>query len=398
MKTAGAHSAFNMDGGGSSAMYIKEFGPVNDYSDANERSVGNSLFAVSSAPVSTTIASIQAYNPGLRLTPGESVTPKFIAYDAHGNILTKNLSGVKLSCPPELGTLTINTFGTATYTFNATGSGTGLIMAEYQDITTQIRVSIIHPDAVDRVHRISEDFSSPEWDAEFKRLNPPYTTLLPGTQYTDVNNIELYFDKYAFEGGFVSESNNPNCADPNITHANGNGAIALRLRNSGNSYLELPEMHSAGTITLHVRNGNKDLEATLPLLKYENGNWVNIHNFSLRKRSSYGAVSVDEVVQHDINSETPIKLQLFRGDKFISIFRIDVTSFGETAVHTPALMPFRLYDRTLLIDSPTRITLYNLMGVQVFNTYVENKTTIPPSIGNGIFLLHSADGVHKILL
>ncbi len=398
MKSAGAHTAFNMDGGGSSAMYIKEFGAVNNTSDGSERSVGNSLYAVSSAPVSTNIAFIKPYNSGIRLKSGESITPKFIGYDAHGNILIKSLSNVELSCSPELGSFTINTFGTKTYTFNATGSGTGLITAKYMDMTTQIKVTIVNPNKVERVSRISEDFSSQAWDAELKRLNPAYTTLTAGNQYTNVNNIDLYFDKYAFEGGFVAESNNPDCADGHSSHSIGDAAIALRLRNSGTSYLELPEMENAGTITVHVRNGNKTAGTSMPLLKQVNGNWEKIHDFSLRRNDSYTATSVDEVVSFDINSQEPIKLKLDRGDKFISIFKVEVTPFGETSVRNPESVPFLLTGRTLQVETPTMIKLYNLMGIKVFEAYVDNQISIPMSVGNGIFLMRGAEFTQKVFL
>ena len=33
------------------------------------------------------------------------------------------------------------------------------------------------------------------------------------------------------------------------------------------------------------------------------------------------------------------------------------------------------------------IKLYNLMGIKVFEAYVDNQISIPMSVGNGIFLL-----------
>lgn len=139
MRSAGAYTAFNMDGGGSSSMYIKEFGPVNDYSDPTERAVANSLFAVSSAPSSDIITSIQPYNPCLYIYPGETVTPFFIAYDQYGNILNKNLQQVVLSGSSSIGTLTGGTF-------KATATGTDVITAQYNNMSTQIRVTVLDPD------------------------------------------------------------------------------------------------------------------------------------------------------------------------------------------------------------------------------------------------------------
>ena len=54
MQSAGAHSAINLDGGGSSALYVREFGPMNRVSDGTERAVSNAIFAVADAPISNT--------------------------------------------------------------------------------------------------------------------------------------------------------------------------------------------------------------------------------------------------------------------------------------------------------------------------------------------------------
>ena len=48
-------------------------------------------------------------------------------------------------------------------------------------MTTQIKVTIVNPNKV----AVSGRFSQ-AWDAELKRLNPAYTTLTAGNQYTNV--------------------------------------------------------------------------------------------------------------------------------------------------------------------------------------------------------------------
>lgn len=50
MKFAGAANAMNLDGGGSSGMYIEKYGQVNSPSDGHERAVSNGIFVVSNAP------------------------------------------------------------------------------------------------------------------------------------------------------------------------------------------------------------------------------------------------------------------------------------------------------------------------------------------------------------
>ena len=45
MKSAGATTALNLDGGGSSGMYLNKFGLMNTPSDGHERAVSNGIFA-----------------------------------------------------------------------------------------------------------------------------------------------------------------------------------------------------------------------------------------------------------------------------------------------------------------------------------------------------------------
>lgn len=392
MKSAGAYTAFNMDGGGSSSMYIKEFGPVNDPSDGSERSVGNSLFAVSSAPDNLTVTAIQAYKPTIRIAKDASYQPKFIGYNEYGTLIYKDLQGVVLSCSSEVGTIINNN------TFKATGTKDGIVTATYNGKTTQLRVDQTNNDQSNLVERISEDFSSATWDAELKRLNNNYTTLLPGTEFQNMNNVDYYFDRYAFDGAMISEPYTPNCADHDITHGDGGHAIAYRFRNSGLSFMEFPEMASAGTITVHVRNANNTAATTLTLEQYVGGNWGVIHTFNLKAKNAYSATSVDEVLSHVIGSSSPIKLRLSRGDRFISLLRVDITAFGETGLKTPPTGTLKLIGRILTAETPTHVALFNLMGVKVFETFIERETKIPVSIGNGIFLIRSADNAQKILL
>jgi hypothetical protein len=392
MKSAGAYTAYNMDGGGSSAMYIREFGPVNDPSDGSERSVGNSLFAVSSAPDNFTVTTIRAYNPTIRIAKDASIKPKFIGYNVYGTLVYKDLQGVVLSCSSEVGTITTNN------TFKATGTKDGVLTATYNGKTTQLRVDQINNDQSSLVERISEDFSSAAWDAELKRLNPNYTTLLPGAEFQNMNNVDYYFDKYAFDGAMISEPYMPNCANHDITHGDGSHAIAYRFRNSGTSFMEFPEMAGAGTITVHVRNANNTVATTLTLEQYAGGSWSAIHTFNLKAKNDYSTSSVDEVLSHVIGSSTPVKLRLNRGDRFISLLRVDITAFGETGLKRLTAGSLKVAGRMLTAETPTQIALYNLMGIKVFETFINREIMIPSSVGNGIFLIRSADIVQKVML
>lgn len=138
MKSAGAYTAFNMDGGGSSTMYVAEYGKaVNKTSDGNERAVANSIFVVSNAPTDTEIGIIKPYKSSIYLPQyGESI-PQFYGYNQYGTLLNSDLQGVVLSCPESLGVIVGNKF-------IATGTTPGNIIATYNgNIVTTIAVDFL---------------------------------------------------------------------------------------------------------------------------------------------------------------------------------------------------------------------------------------------------------------
>ena len=137
MKSAGAYTAFNMDGGGSSSMYIKEFNQVNTPSDGSERAVSNGIFAVSSAPTDNTISEIKSYTRKIQLPKFGVFKPKFLAYNQYGVLINKDLAGVTLSCAPEVGEIA------ADGRFVASGNQGGTVTATYNSIQTQFQVELI---------------------------------------------------------------------------------------------------------------------------------------------------------------------------------------------------------------------------------------------------------------
>ena len=137
MQSAGAYTAFNMDGGGSSCMYVKEFGPMNTPSDGTERAVANGIFAVSSAPTDNTIAEIKAYNSTIKLPKFGVFMPKFLAYNQYGVLINKDLQGVTLGCDAQVGEIASDG------RFVASGIQGGLVTATYKNISTQFRVELV---------------------------------------------------------------------------------------------------------------------------------------------------------------------------------------------------------------------------------------------------------------
>jgi hypothetical protein len=134
MKSAGTYTAINLDGGGSSCMYIKEFNVMNSGSDGVERSVANALFAVSSAPTDAVISEINAYENTIELPKFGVFKPKFLGYNQYGTLINTDIQGVTLTCPAELGY--INNLGQLV----ASGTQNGILTATYNGIQTKVNI------------------------------------------------------------------------------------------------------------------------------------------------------------------------------------------------------------------------------------------------------------------
>ncbi|MDR3219394.1 MAG: phosphodiester glycosidase family protein [Dysgonamonadaceae bacterium] len=136
MQSVGAYTAFNMDGGGSSAMYLAEQGKaVNVTSDGYERAVGNSIFVVATCPTDNVIAKIIPYTSHIEIPQYGIYELHYRGYNQYGVLLDSDLSGVVLSSPADLGTVNGNQF-------TCTGTQPGILTATYNGtITAQIYIT-----------------------------------------------------------------------------------------------------------------------------------------------------------------------------------------------------------------------------------------------------------------
>jgi hypothetical protein len=134
IKSAGASTALNLDGGGSSCMYVKEFNVMNNGSDGVERAVGDGIFAVSSAPTDAAISEISSYEKTIELPRYGVFKPQFLGYNQYGTLLNTNVQGVTLTCPPEVGY--INASGQLV----ASGTQNGILTATYNGIQTSVNI------------------------------------------------------------------------------------------------------------------------------------------------------------------------------------------------------------------------------------------------------------------
>ncbi|MBR5443749.1 MAG: phosphodiester glycosidase family protein [Paludibacteraceae bacterium] len=134
----GAYDAVNWDGGGSSCIYVRPFGQMNNGSDGNERACGNGMFAVANVPeTDNTVVKIAPYQPIYSLPRYGVAAPQFLGYNKYGVLVETNVTGVQLSCAPEVGEIL------ADGRFLASGEAGGKLVATWGDITTELDVRLL---------------------------------------------------------------------------------------------------------------------------------------------------------------------------------------------------------------------------------------------------------------
>lgn len=166
MKSAGASTAINLDGGGSSALYVKDFGIMNTPSDGTERAVCNGIYAVDTAPTDNNITEIRSSIYTINLPKYGVYTPLFYGYNQYGTLIDTDVKGVTLSCDQNMGEIDGNTF-------IASGTENGALVADYKGVKTKINI-ILSSDAVpslrldsvlvDKYHPYSVELLAPAGD------------------------------------------------------------------------------------------------------------------------------------------------------------------------------------------------------------------------------------------
>ena len=133
----GAYNAVNWDGGGSSCLYVRPYGQMNNGSDGGERACGNGMFAVANVPeTDNTITKIVPYQPTYSLPLYGVADPEFLGYNKYGVLVNTKMADVKLSCAPEVGEILEDG------RFLATGANGGKLIATWGDVTTELDIRI----------------------------------------------------------------------------------------------------------------------------------------------------------------------------------------------------------------------------------------------------------------
>lgn len=137
LRYTGATEGMNLDGGGSSTLYISALGVRNVPSDGRERADANGLFLVSSAPDDNEIAEIRFKDWAQKVPKYGIYAPVIYGYNQYGMLIDTDVQGFSLEVDEDMGVIKDGS------TFFATGSGDGLLTAVYNGVTTTLPISIV---------------------------------------------------------------------------------------------------------------------------------------------------------------------------------------------------------------------------------------------------------------
>ena len=142
MVYAGAESAVNADGGGSSTLYIQNLGVMNRTSDGKPRAVSNGMYMVLEAPEDNVVASIEFKDWAMTFPKNGVYRPVIYGFNQYGMLIDTDVQGVTLSCDAALGHVENGN------TFVGDGSGTHALIATYNGATATIPVTIKETDNI----------------------------------------------------------------------------------------------------------------------------------------------------------------------------------------------------------------------------------------------------------
>lgn len=102
---------------------------------------------------------------------------------------------------------------------------------------------------------------------------------------------------------------------------------AFRISNTGNSYIELPEVESAGLFTIHCKTGNPVESSVFYIEKLEQGKWERIKTMVA---PAHGNQDFDVVLRQNLNINNPVKLRIYGASKNLHVYAFSLKSFEKS--------------------------------------------------------------------
>lgn len=162
MEKLGCYNAVELDGGGSSQMYVNTYpsnnGIVNVPSETPTRKVACGLYAATSVPADDTPASIEVQQKNINLNNGQTFTPIVYAYNKYGVLIDRDVKDFTLEAPATLGTVSADG-----KTLTANGAGYQPLTVRYGQLTTVVAVKLPGEAGVEDVVVDNDTDTTPEY-------------------------------------------------------------------------------------------------------------------------------------------------------------------------------------------------------------------------------------------
>ncbi|MCM1449752.1 MAG: phosphodiester glycosidase family protein [Clostridiales bacterium] len=195
LASLGCDKALNLDGGGSSVMFVENLGQRSQVQGLAlggfTRAIANGLFAVAQAPdEDSEVASIEFVDKHLTIKPGRGYQPVIYAYNKYGVLISTGLQNYKLSAPQA-------TFDASGRKMIAPASGYFALTAEYNGIKTSIPVKVDAAGVDGSDPATAPSFKGDEFVEMFKDPNAPIDPAdYIYAQLEDVTPAGYDFNKY----------------------------------------------------------------------------------------------------------------------------------------------------------------------------------------------------------
>ena len=413
----GAYNAVNWDGGGSSCVYVRPLGPMNNGSDGQERACGNGMFAVAQVPeTDNNIVAIAPYMPNYYLPRYGVAAPQFLGYNKYGVLVETNVTGVQLSCDPQVGAILPDG------RFLASGENGGKLIATWGSVTTDLDVRIVtsapisirldsvlcdalHPYKVEVLGTVGNNTVEVLADAlEWESLDPSIATVNEKGEVTGVKNGRVVVV------GTLGEFSDSIIVDVEVAEANQivwddfRNAASWEVTGSPTSFnpsLSVPQDASA-PVTLNFTYGsgrNKFLQLSKDSLLYSLPEKVLV---PMTSNAVFEKVIVMIRANNSTTTEQITFLNVAANEEHV--LEIDVKErFGDDAAIYPLqFLSVKMIPTTGTPNGACYVTLPGI--IEVFaegTTDVDNITTSQSTtlkyIKNGALYIQTSDKTYDVL-
>lgn len=142
MKNMGAATAINLDGGGSSGLYIDHYGMMNNCSDGRERAVCNGIFAVDKSADDLTVTEILPQSKSVKLPKYGTFTPVILGYNQYGKLIEVDVKDITYTCEASTGSMLEDN------RFFANGHQDGMLKAKIGNLETAIHIQYLKQESI----------------------------------------------------------------------------------------------------------------------------------------------------------------------------------------------------------------------------------------------------------